>query len=184
MDLDSSTKNAYSSTLLSDLLQSYSKGDKDSSRDNKDELRDEFKDADYNKSDFKSDFKNENDLDHKDSSIEFNKTDLTKSNDNRDDRPDQSPEQSKQSTNQMEIDQQECAIKESFNSNKFPTSTKNPLSIVAEMLRSKGQTNSYKIEDDFYADLPANTPLQELVRCALTKQGYSVEDCSAAKGKF
>lgn len=175
MELDNSlnkTASGKTSTLLSDLLQSYhTKSDKESTKD--DLSRDEYK------GDFKCDFKSDSKGDFK---TEFNKDkiedELNKPNDNRDDRPayERSP---KQQSNQMETDQfgSESAMKEQFLS-----TSKNPLSIVAEMLRSKGQTNNYKIEDDFYAELPANTPLQELVRCALTKQGYSVDDCSSAKG--
>ena len=127
-------------------------------------------------------------------------TEFGSNNDNRDDRPDYLFDASndsrtarpdkpmadedarKQSANQMmETDPSDSAMSEPA-SGKL-TNNKNPFLLVSELLRGKTPAAGYKIEDDFYAELPANTPLQELVRCALTKQGYSVEDCSAAKGK-
>lgn len=135
---------------------------------------------------------------------------FSSTNDNRDDRPDYNPfesnDQSANSRPDSKPNEEDTRSKPSTQtisqlsnqmnnqmSNQMETDeasamsekSKNPLSLMSELLRCKGQPASattYKIEDDFYAELPANTPLQELVRCALTKQGYSVEDCSAAKG--
>lgn len=107
-----------------------------------------------------------------------------KQSDNRDDRPNYLFENCKSSNSpnkSMDIDQFNsnigCANKESDKLDKSKFSS------ILETWKSKNQSN-YKIEDDFYAELPASTPLQEIVRCALTKQGYSIEECSGAKGWY
>lgn len=125
---------------------------------------------------------------------ELREGEFSSTNDNRDDRPDnpfdadsrpnrpdeEASSRSKQSNQMMETDPSESSAMNE--AGKLTNSAAKNL-LMNELIRCK-ESPAYKIEDDFYAELPANTPLQELVRCALAKQGYSVEDCSAAKGEF
>lgn len=165
-----------STNLLSDLLQQSSC---------KEESKDEFNlSLNDDESRTKDDFKSEKD------DFEFKQ--------NLDDRPKSLNESinERKSPNQSELDQfqnENSAIKDNFSNKPFNLQLnslssssnlgkdKKP-SFIADLLRFKDQPNNYKVEDDFYAELPANTPLQELVKCALGKQGYSVDDCSSAKG--
>lgn len=211
-DHHNSESTSFSSTggnLLSDLLRSCSKQEpaddffkqESSFKDNPPSFKEEAS-KHFSPDDLAKEFKCE----------PIKPANFSSTNDNRDDRPDYSPfesgrdqqtnsrpdskpseedtsSRSKPPTAQMLANQMVSQMMETdasdANSCAMSDKGKNSLSLMNELLRCKGQPSatSYKIEDDFYAELPANTPLQELVRCALTKQGYSVEDCSAAKGK-